>query len=102
MTPLQPPGQSQPEPLSSALTPLPSFSAVHPASRESALRGAAAGAATLLPALASRPGLVPAAEPAHLPALPQVHRQQQPKPLPGEAAPPVHTCVKGAGFYKHF
>lgn len=63
------------------------LSAVHPAPRKSALRGAASGPAHLLQALASCPGLVPAAEPAHLPALSQVHRQQQPEPLPGECSP---------------
>lgn len=61
------------ESVASALSPV---TAVHPASWESALRGAASGPASVLQTLASCPGLVPPPELTHLPALPQVHRQQ--------------------------
>lgn len=66
-------GTSGPECMASALS---LVTAVHPASWEPPLRGAASGPASVLQTLASSPGLVPPSEPTHLPALPQVHRQQ--------------------------
>lgn len=73
----------------------PSFTlpTVHPAPRKPPLRSAAPGPPCLLQALASCPGLVPAPEPAHLPALSQVHGQQQPEPLPGEVSIPLTLPV---------
>lgn len=66
-------GRSRIDSMASALS---LVTAVHPAAWEPPLRGAASGPASVLQTLASCPGLVPPSELTHLPALPQVHRQQ--------------------------